>query len=105
MRNKVDQVKDIINEGENTLNQARQKIESLKQSSNQIINNPLAAGNRVSEYLNGKVTEDAILQNIDIGNISMPINSNLIQGAQSLFGVRADLKFGNTTLSGVFSEE
>ena len=35
----------------------------------------------------------------------MPINSNLIQGAQSLFGVRADLKFGNTTLSGVFSEQ
>ena len=45
------------------------------------------------------------LQNIDIGNISMPINSNLIQGAQSLFGVRADLKFGNTTISGVFSEQ
>ena len=35
----------------------------------------------------------------------MPINSNLIQGAQSLFGVRADLKFGNTTISGVFSEQ
>ena len=35
----------------------------------------------------------------------MPINSNLIQGAQSLFGVRADLKLGNTTLSGVFSEQ
>ena len=35
----------------------------------------------------------------------MPINSNLIQGAQSLFGVRTDLKFGNTTISGVFSEQ
>ena len=34
----------------------------------------------------------------------MPINSNLIQGAQSLF-VRTDLKFGNTTISGVFSEQ
>jgi len=62
-------------------------------------------GNRVSDYLKGKVTDDAILQNIDIGNISMPINSNLIQGAQSLFGVRADLKFGKTTVSGIFSEQ
>jgi cell surface protein SprA len=105
VQQKVDEVKGLINEGKNTLNQARQKIESLRQTANQLATNPLAAGNRVSEYLNGKVTEDAILQNIDIGNISMPINSNLIQGAQSLFGVRADLKFGNTTISGVFSEQ
>ena len=46
----------------------------------------------VSLLFEGKITEDAIIQNIDIGNISMPINSNLIQGAQNLFGVRADLK-------------
>ena len=105
VQQQVDEVKGLINEGKNTLNQARQKIESLRQTANQLATNPLAAGNRVSEYLNGKVTEDAILQNIDIGNISMPINSNLIQGAQSLFGVRADLKFGNTTISGVFSEQ
>ena len=105
VQQKVDEVKGLINEGKNTLNQARQKIKSLQQTANQLATNPLAAGNRVSEYLNGKVTEDAILQNIDIGNISMPINSNLIQGAQSLFGVRADLKFGNTTISGVFSEQ
>ena len=102
---KANEVKGLVNEGKNTLNQARQKIESLKQNATDLASNPLAAGNRVSEFLNGKVTEDAILQNIDIGNISMPINSNLIQGAQSLFGVRADLKFGNTTLSGVFSEQ
>ena len=76
----------------------------MRQTANQLATNPLAAGNRVSEYLNGKVTEDAILQNIDIGNISMPINSNLIQGAQSLFGVRADLKFEYHNF-GVFSEQ
>ena len=105
IQQKVDEAKGMINEGKNTLNQARQKIESFKKSASEISTNPLASGNRVSEYLNGKVTEDAILQNIDIGNISMPINSNLIQGAQSLFGVRADLKFGNTSLSGVFSEQ
>ena len=62
-------------------------------------------GNDVAEYLDGKVTEDGILQNIDIGNISMPLNSNLIQGAQSLFGVRTDLKFGKTKVTAVFSEQ
>lgn len=105
VKQQVDEVKGMVDEGKRTLTQAKQRIESLKQDANEIAKNPLAAGNRVSEYLNGRVTEDAILQNIDIGNISMPINSNLIQGAQSLFGVRADLKFGNTTLSGVFSEQ
>ena len=65
----------------------------------------MGMGSNVTDYLNGKVTEDAILQNISIGNISMPLNSNLIQGAQSLFGVRTDLKFGKTTISAVFSEQ
>src|SRR6056300_901504 len=105
IKQEVNEVQQKINQGKNTLNQARQKIESLKQNVNQLPNSTEMVGNRVADYLKGKVTEDAILQNIDIGNISMPINSNLIQGAQSLFGVRADLKFGNTTLSGVFSEQ
>ena len=105
VKEKVDEVKGTINQAKNTLNEARQKIERLKDNINQLPNSTEQVGNRVADYLKGKVTEDAILQNIDIGNISMPINSNLIQGAQSLFGVRADLKFGNTTISGVFSEQ
>ena len=32
-------------------------------------------------------TEDDIIQKIEVGNVSMPLNSSLIQGAQSLFGV------------------
>ena len=112
IQGKIDNVKstaqDIqgkVSEAKNTLNQARQKIDQLKNNINQLPNSTQQVGNRVSDYLKGKVTEDAILQNIDIGNISMPLNSNLIQGAQSLFGVRADLKFGNTTISGIFSEQ
>ena len=35
----------------------------------------------------------------------LDLNSNLIQGAQSLFGVRTDLKFGKTNISAVFSEQ
>lgn len=49
--------------------------------------------------------EDDIIQNIEVGNISMPLNTNLITGAQSLFGVRTDLRFGRTDVSMVFSEQ
>ncbi|WP_159021885.1 cell surface protein SprA [Formosa sp. L2A11] len=50
-------------------------------------------------------TEDDIIQKIEVGNISMPLNSSLITGAQSLFGVKTQLKFGKTTVTGVFSQQ
>ncbi len=50
-------------------------------------------------------TEDDIIQSIEVGNVSMPLNSTLIQGAQSLFGVKMGLQFGRTTITGVYSEQ
>lgn len=50
-------------------------------------------------------TEDDIIQKIEVGNVSMPLNSTLIRGAQSLFGVKTQLQFGRTTVTGVFSEQ
>nr|WP_233194483.1 cell surface protein SprA [Aquimarina sp. I32.4] len=50
-------------------------------------------------------TEDDIIQSIEVGNVSMPLNSSLIQGAQSLFGVKMGLQFGKTTVTGVYSEQ
>lgn len=50
-------------------------------------------------------TEDDIIQKIEVGNVNMPLNSSLITGAQSLFGVKAQLQFGRTTVTGVFSEQ
>lgn len=50
-------------------------------------------------------TEDEILQKIEVGNVSMPLNSSLIRGAQSLFGVKAQFQFGKTTVTGIFSEQ
>ncbi len=50
-------------------------------------------------------TEDDILRNIEIGNVNFPLNSSLIQGAQSLFGVKTQLQFGRTTITAVFSEQ
>ncbi|MEG9327115.1 cell surface protein SprA [Salinimicrobium catena] len=50
-------------------------------------------------------TEDDIVRKIEVGNINMPLNSALIQGAQSLFGVKTELQFGKTRITGVFSEQ
>ena len=50
-------------------------------------------------------TEDDIIQKIEVGNVSMPSSNSLIRGAQSLFGVKAQLQFGKTTVTGVFSEQ
>ena len=50
-------------------------------------------------------TEDDILQKIEVGNVSLPLNSSLIRGAQSLFGVKAQLQFGKTTVTAIFSEQ
>jgi len=49
--------------------------------------------------------EDDIIRKIEVGNVSMPLNSSLIQGAQSLFGVKGEVQFGKTTITGVFSEQ
>ncbi|PCJ97928.1 MAG: cell surface protein SprA [Flavobacteriaceae bacterium] len=50
-------------------------------------------------------TEDDIIQKIEVGNVNMPLNSSLITGAQSLFGVKTQLQFGKTTVTAVFSEQ
>ena len=50
-------------------------------------------------------TEDDIVRKIEVGNVSMPINSSLITGAQSLFGVKTELQFGKTRVTAIFSEQ
>lgn len=49
--------------------------------------------------------EDEIVKLIEGGNISMPTNNSLIQGASSLFGVRTDLQFGKLKLQAVASQK
>ena len=116
---KVDQLKKKYNQAQNTIQdlkskaleaqaqfeQVQQSIANFQDKIKGYAQDPTQLGNKVTDYLNGKVTEDGIIQNIDLGNISMPINNSLIQGAQSLFGVRADLKFGKTYITTVFSEQ
>ncbi|WP_299155927.1 cell surface protein SprA [uncultured Tenacibaculum sp.] len=50
-------------------------------------------------------TEDDIIRNIEAGNISMPIKNSLINGAQSLFGVKTELQFGKTFITAAFSQQ
>ena len=50
-------------------------------------------------------SEDDIIKKIEVGNVSMPLNSSLISGAQSLFGFKTELQFGKTKVTAVFSEQ
>jgi cell surface protein SprA len=52
-----------------------------------------------------KYSEDGIIQGIEAGNISMPIKNSLINGAQSLFGLKTKLQFGKTNITAVFSQQ
>jgi cell surface protein SprA len=49
--------------------------------------------------------EDDIIQTIEAGNVALPLNSSLITGSQSLFGVKTALKFGRATITSIFSQQ
>ena len=49
--------------------------------------------------------EDEILQLIEFGNVTLPLNNTLITGSQSLFGVKTQLKFGNLLVTAVASQK
>lgn len=49
--------------------------------------------------------EDEIIKKIEAGNVTMPLNSSLIQGSQSLFGVKTQLQFGRLTATALFSQQ
>jgi len=49
--------------------------------------------------------DDDIIQKIEAGNVSLPLTGQLIQGSQSLFGMKTELKFGRLTATAIFSQE
>ena len=49
--------------------------------------------------------EEDILQKLEIGNVSLPLNNSLITGAQNLFGVKAQLQFGDLYVTTVASTQ
>ncbi len=49
--------------------------------------------------------EDDIIKKLELGNVSLPLNSSLIQGSSSLFGLKSTLQFGKLTVTTVVSQQ
>ena len=58
-----------------------------------------------SDLADNAFSEDDIVKNIEAGNVSLPLRGSLIQGAQSLFGLKTELQFGRLFLTGIASQQ
>lgn len=56
-------------------------------------------------YDSEQFSEDDIIKTIEAGNVSLPLRSNLIQGNQSLFGLKTELQFGRLRLTAIASQQ
>jgi cell surface protein SprA len=59
--------------------------------------------NRLKLEYNGQ--EDEIIKKIEAGNVNLPLTGTLIQGSQSLFGIKTQLQFGRMTVTSIFSQQ
>lgn len=57
------------------------------------------------DYNSDLFSEDEILKNIEAGNVSLPLKSNLIQGTQNLFGIKTQLQFGKLRLTTILANQ
>jgi len=49
--------------------------------------------------------EDDIIKKIEAGNVTLPLNSSLISGSQTLFGFKTELQFGKLRATVVLSQQ
>ncbi|UPT65685.1 MAG: cell surface protein SprA [Sphingobacteriales bacterium JAD_PAG50586_3] len=49
--------------------------------------------------------EDDIIKLIEFGNVNLPLTGQLIQGSQSLFGIKTQLQFGRLKATVLFSQQ
>jgi cell surface protein SprA len=49
--------------------------------------------------------EDDIIKKIEAGNVSLPLNTTLINGTQALFGIKTQLQFGKLMVNTVFTQQ
>jgi cell surface protein SprA len=49
--------------------------------------------------------EDDIIKSIELGNVALPLQTRLISGSQTLFGVKTQLQFGRLTWTSVISQQ
>ncbi len=52
-----------------------------------------------------KGEEDDIIQSIEAGNVTMDLNSSLIQGTKALFGIKTNLQFGKLKVQALISQQ
>lgn len=50
-------------------------------------------------------TPDEIIQKVEVGTVSFPLNTTLITGTQALFGIKTKLKFGKLNVTSIFSQQ
>ena len=55
--------------------------------------------------LNWRTNEEDILQNVEVGNTSWQLNSQLIPGVQNLFGIKTLMRFGNLDITAVVAQQ
>lgn len=55
--------------------------------------------------LNWAGKEDDIIQAIELGNVSLPLNSSLINPGQSLFGLKTKMQFGKVSVTSIFTQQ
>lgn len=48
--------------------------------------------------------EEDIIQEVKVGNVSMPVSNGLITGAQNLFGIKTRLRFGKLWINAIASQ-
>lgn len=56
-------------------------------------------------YDSEQFTEDDIIKTIEAGDVSLPLRSQLIQGNQSLFGIKTEWQFGKMRVTGIASQQ
>ncbi len=49
--------------------------------------------------------EDDILKEVSLGNVSLPLNSSLINAGQTLFGVKTRMQFGRLSVATIFTQQ
>jgi cell surface protein SprA len=49
--------------------------------------------------------EDEIVKKVEAGNVSLPLSGTLINGSQSLFGLKTELQFGKLNVTTVLSQQ
>ncbi|WP_273443813.1 cell surface protein SprA [Neolewinella agarilytica] len=57
------------------------------------------------DYNSEAFSEDDIIRKIEAGDVSLPLRGSLIEGAQSLFGLKTELQFGHLKLTAIASQQ